>query len=70
MIVASLSAVAIPNVNGQLTIPISDDTLSLSGTLRLVNSREHFLTRVRAGHAVTMLVEIPQTCALRKPWAL
>lgn len=44
MIVASLSAVAIPSVNGQLTIPISDASPSPSGVLRLVNSREHFLT--------------------------
>ncbi len=64
MIVASLSAVAIPNVDGQLTIPINDDTPSPSGVLRLVNSREHFLTQVRAGHAVTMLVEIPRNLRL------
>lgn len=64
VIIASLSAVAIPSVNGRLTIPISDASPSPFGLLRLVNSREHFLTQVRDGHAVTMLVEIPRNLRL------
>lgn len=62
--VASLNAVVIPSVDGRLTIPISDDNTPASGMLHLVNSREHFMTQVRAGHAVTMLVEIPRNLHL------
>ncbi|MCD0168780.1 permease prefix domain 1-containing protein [Deinococcus sp. 23YEL01] len=68
VIIASLSAVAIPSVNGRLTIPINDPPAS--GLLHLVNSREHFLTQVRAGHAVTMLVEIPRNLRLTGDMAI
>ncbi|MFN4251329.1 hypothetical protein [Deinococcus sp.] len=55
-------------MNGRLTIPISD--APASGLLHLVNSREHFLTQVRAGHAATMLVEVPRNLRLTGDMAI
>lgn len=55
----ALRALHVPVEADHLNVPMFD-LRDAPPALNLVNSREHFLTQVRAGHATAMLIEVPR----------
>ncbi|MGM9321520.1 permease prefix domain 1-containing protein [Deinococcus aquaticus] len=61
---AALRAVQIPATSGTLNYPMVDLQETSGQPVQLVNTREHFLSAVKSGQNVAMLIEVPRDLRL------